>query len=165
MLEELYRTTNGAQWRRSDNWCSSLPVEEWFGIEAEDGWVTKIDLRNNNLRGPLPESIGELDRLEYLHIQYNSISGEVPGSIAAKIGGLQQICAHQNSLHGHVPETLALNADLQLLLLHENQFTGPFDCTKPAFIFILMPSLRVTGADDCDAKFRHARGKHLHRLL
>jgi hypothetical protein len=124
VLEKLFKATSGPQWTRRDNWCSALPIEEWYGITAEDGWVTKIDLRNNNLRGPLPESIGELHQLEYLHVQYNSINGKIPGSIASKIGGLQQICAQHNGIEGQVPETLALNADLKLLLLNENQLTG-----------------------------------------
>lgn len=51
-LIELYKSTNGDNWINNDNWCSDLPIEEWYGISV-DTWSKKlyIDLSGNNLTG------------------------------------------------------------------------------------------------------------------
>jgi len=48
----LYNTTGGNNWINNDNWCSDLPIEEWYGISV-DTWSKKlhIDLSGNNLTG------------------------------------------------------------------------------------------------------------------
>ena len=56
MLIAFYQSTNGDNWLRKDNWCSDMPVSEWYGIEtwsdeASKNRVRTIELPNNNLTG------------------------------------------------------------------------------------------------------------------
>ncbi len=56
-LEALYISTNGADWYNNTNWLSDTSAANWFGITLYAGSVSIINLRNNNLSGPIP---GEL---------------------------------------------------------------------------------------------------------
>ncbi|KAJ4784021.1 Leucine-rich repeat protein kinase family protein [Rhynchospora pubera] len=47
--------------------------------------ITKMDLSNNHLSGPLPEFLGrDLPNLQYLNLADNSFSGSLPGSLDSK---------------------------------------------------------------------------------
>ena len=51
-----YEATEGANWRRNDNWLTDEPISEWFGIFTyESGHVSDLILENNRLRGSVPE--------------------------------------------------------------------------------------------------------------
>lgn len=79
-LEELYRTTGGDSWVRSDNWNSDSPIEEWFGVNVEDGRVVGINLPDNNLTGTLPASLGEM-ALRELILRGNRLAGSLPAGL------------------------------------------------------------------------------------
>ena len=57
MLIAFYKSTNGDNWRKKDNWCSDRPISEWYGIEtwyhnaSGKSRVKSIFLPNNNLTG------------------------------------------------------------------------------------------------------------------
>jgi len=57
MLIAFYKSTNGDNWIRKDNWCSDKPLSEWYGIgtwyDSASGKsrVNSITLPNNNLTG------------------------------------------------------------------------------------------------------------------
>ena len=57
MLIAFYQSTNGDNWTKKDNWCSSKPMSEWYGIETQyyaasgKSRVKSIALPNNNLTG------------------------------------------------------------------------------------------------------------------
>ena len=59
MLIALYKSTNGDNWIRKDNWCSDKPISEWYGVrtwkwhhnESVRNRVESIELPNNNLTG------------------------------------------------------------------------------------------------------------------
>lgn len=51
ILEAFYRSANGDNWSRHDNWCTDKPLNEWYGIQTDYhpqtnkiGRVTTIDL-------------------------------------------------------------------------------------------------------------------------
>ena len=59
MLIAFYKSTNGDNWIRNDNWCSDKPTSEWYGVKTWD-WhhgesiknrVYSLELPNNNLTG------------------------------------------------------------------------------------------------------------------
>ncbi|MEL6190767.1 MAG: hypothetical protein AAFR66_01910, partial [Bacteroidota bacterium] len=62
ILMDLYNSTNGDAWNDTTNWGVGDPVDNnWYGITQvnDNGTLRiKVDLRNNNLDGPLPNSIG-----------------------------------------------------------------------------------------------------------
>ena len=63
-LLALFRSLNGNQWVRNDNWGSDKPFNEWYGVNVNEyGSVVKLDLPENNLSGALPPEIEDLSKL------------------------------------------------------------------------------------------------------
>ena len=68
-LVELYNATDGENWSVSTNWLTDEPIGSWYGVTTNDeGRVTRIDIDNKGLSGPLPPAIGRLSALEYLRL-------------------------------------------------------------------------------------------------
>lgn len=81
-LERLFSATNGVDWLHKDNWCSSLPIKEWYGISLDDdGHVISINLQNNSLKGVLPEGFDILTKLEYVSFKNNELEDFIPKSL------------------------------------------------------------------------------------
>ncbi|MBD0258491.1 MAG: immunoglobulin domain-containing protein, partial [Cytophagales bacterium] len=74
-LRAIYEATDGAHWRRNDNWLSDQPVDTWYGVTVRGGVVTGLDLAANNLTGTLPAALGDLYALQDLHVQNNRLAG------------------------------------------------------------------------------------------
>ena len=99
-LRALFESTNGKYWKKKDNWCTTKPLGDWYGVKVDGkGNVIRIDLRNNELEGKayiyycpldsslmqwylgaLPEALCLLTQLEYLDLYNNHLTGEVPTS-------------------------------------------------------------------------------------
>ena len=79
-LEAIYSWTNGAGWYSNTNWLSEEPLDNWYGVTADDtDRVTALDLSDNNLAGILPGEAGYLLNLEDLVLSGNSaLGGELP---------------------------------------------------------------------------------------
>ena len=88
-LEALYNATGGPSWTDSTNWLSATEeIANWHGITVrEDGRVTTLDLKNNNLSGELPDELANLIGLTELKLADNSITGCIPD-------GLRSIADH-----------------------------------------------------------------------
>ncbi|HEX8530702.1 MAG TPA: hypothetical protein VF646_11800, partial [Cytophagales bacterium] len=43
-LRAIYAATDGAHWRRNDNWLGEEPVDTWYGVTVRNGLVTGLDL-------------------------------------------------------------------------------------------------------------------------
>lgn len=51
-LRALFHSTNGANWKRKDNWNTDEELSAWYGVEVNDeGRVVKIHLMENGLHG------------------------------------------------------------------------------------------------------------------
>eukprot|EP00984_Skeletonema_dohrnii_P008776 scaffold3271_cov82-Skeletonema_dohrnii-CCMP3373.AAC.2 len=58
-LVEIYTKTNGEDWTNNDGWNTSVDYCQWYGISCDvDGYVTSLNLRNNNLVGHFPVYTG-----------------------------------------------------------------------------------------------------------
>ena len=78
-LIQLYRATNGLVWTHSDNWNTSAPVCDWYGVNCdEDEAVTQLTLPENNLDGFLPTALSNLTKLKLLDVSQSAISGTLP---------------------------------------------------------------------------------------
>ncbi|MEX2594398.1 MAG: hypothetical protein WD426_16630, partial [Anditalea sp.] len=99
-LVDLYNATDGPNWHDRTGWSgTSINLnDEISGITSElrDGElrVVRVDMQKiykapgksdasdgNNLTGFLPESIGNLTKVEYFNVKQNKLSGEIPESI------------------------------------------------------------------------------------
>ncbi|CAL4889917.1 unnamed protein product [Urochloa decumbens] len=110
--------------------------------------LVALDLGENNFTGQIPESIGELKRLEELLLDYNKMSGELPPSLCnctslrninlknnrfsgklsninfATLQNLEHVDLAANNFTGMIPESLYLCTKLIALRVSRNNFYG-----------------------------------------
>ncbi|KAI9103564.1 hypothetical protein K1719_023187 [Acacia pycnantha] len=87
----------------------------WFHVTCNsDNSVTRVDLGNANLSGQLVSQLGQLSNLQYLEL-YNTLS---------KLQRLRFLRLNNNSLSGSIPVSLTNVASLQVLDLSTNQLKG-----------------------------------------
>ena len=102
-LEALYDATGGAEWTDGTHWKTPAPVGEWHGVTADAaGRVTGLDLGYNGLAGPLPPSLGSLDRLRWLDFEGNDLTGPIPVALGG-LANLGSLSLARNALTGGVP--------------------------------------------------------------
>ncbi len=82
-----------------------------------------LTLRENNLSGKIPESLGNLSQLEYLLIDFNSLEDSIPGSLEG-LQNLKSFSASLNNLNGEVPQAFENLVSLEYLDLSFNILTG-----------------------------------------
>ena len=81
-LAALYNATNGSSWQDDTNWLSNRPLGEWHGISTDaDGRVAGLSLLGNQLSGPIPSELGNLDNLGSLRLDSNQLSGPIPSQL------------------------------------------------------------------------------------
>ena len=69
-LVAFYTATNGANWKRNDNWLTDTPMGQWHGVSTdESGRVTALNLAENGLSGALPPELGQLSHLTELNLR------------------------------------------------------------------------------------------------
>ena len=110
-LVDLYNSTNGEEWNTS--WDLSASVDTWKGVELKDGHVVGITLFMNNLKGVLPESIGDLKNLVNLNLAFNQITGVLPENIV-KLKKLKVFRLEMNRIKGTIPEGVGNFKELEV---------------------------------------------------
>ena len=123
-LIALYDATDGPNWTNRTNWLSDEPLEHWYGVTTDDdGRVTQLLLRENNLNGPIPAAVGNLTGLVRLDFQGNQLSGTIPSSLS-NLAGLEILLLYGNRFTGTIPSSLGNLSDLVELNLSSNDLTG-----------------------------------------
>jgi Leucine-rich repeat (LRR) protein len=123
-LTQLFRSTRGASWRQSDNWCTDEPLCDWFGVTLDDdGHVKDLDLGENNLRGKIPTSLGVCTRITGLYLDTNYLRGDIPETIRG-CSMLRDFYANNNQLAGGIPEAMCDLRALEVLNVESNHLTG-----------------------------------------
>ncbi len=124
ILTILYNTTNGPNWNNNANWLSNKPLDQWFGVNANaHGRVLALDLRSNNLSGPLPLELGGLDMLQSMIMYNNQLKGRIPPELG-QLKNLHGLYVNNNGLGGGVPPELGQLSNLRYLSLGSNGLTG-----------------------------------------
>nr|XP_051195028.1 receptor-like protein 2 [Lolium perenne] len=83
-----------------------------------------FDLGGNNFSGKIPDSIGQLKRLEKLHLNNNMMSGELPSALSS-CSNLITIDLKSNYFNGELSKVnFSTLSNLRTLDLHDNNFTG-----------------------------------------
>ena len=73
-LLALYETANGEGWNNNTNWGSDRPVGEWYGVTTDEyGWITAIDLSENNLTGSVTVDLNNFSSLTSINLDYNNM--------------------------------------------------------------------------------------------
>ena len=123
-LVALYDATGGSTWTNSTNWKTDAPLGEWYGVTTgADGRVTRLDLRENTLTGPIPDALGSLSNLEWLSLFNNELTGLVPNALGS-LSKLRSLSLGGNALTGTIPEALGRLSSLTDLYLYDNELTG-----------------------------------------
>ena len=78
VLEVLYNSTDGPNWRISTNWLTDNDLSTWHGVTVTNGRVTGVNLEGNNLTGTIPAELGNLSHLTHLYLASNQLSGTTP---------------------------------------------------------------------------------------
>ncbi len=124
-LEALYDGTDGPSWTNSTNWKSAAPLGQWYGVTTDaTGRVTKLDLAENTLAGPIPAALGSLSNLEALDLSQNALTGPIPAALGS-LSSLESLDLGANRLTGPVPDSLGSLSSLETLDLSQNALTGP----------------------------------------
>ena len=65
-LVALYNSTDGASWRNNQGWLVTCIPCSWHGVSCLEGYVSRVDLENNQLTGGIPPQLGNLGNLRVL---------------------------------------------------------------------------------------------------
>lgn len=126
VLSLLYETTGGQSWWKQENWKNEyLSVCEWQGITCnENGLVSDVALKNNNLHGPLISNIGLLKELKLLEVNKNDFSGTIPSELG-QLKNIERLILFDNKFSGSIPAEIFNDwKSLSMLFLSSNQLTG-----------------------------------------
>ena len=102
VLLKLYNATNGSNWVKKTNWLSSSSISSWYGVTVKDLRVTSLRLSFNNLSGPIPVELGNIDRLKHLLLDNNNLSGSIPAELG-NLSNLENLSLNRNKLDGSIP--------------------------------------------------------------
>ena len=149
-LVALYNATNGDEWEESGNWLSDEPIGEWYGVSTDDnGRVTGLDLRNNNLSGDLSTELGDLSELEELELWGNSVSGEIPSTLG-NLSRLRVLDLGSNLISGEIPSELG-NLDALETLFLSGDFHALEGCIPEGLRDVPTNDLESLELSYCDA--------------
>ena len=105
-LAASYEATGGDHWTDNTNWLSEVPLNEWYGVTTDDkGRVTALDLSQNELTGPIPSALSQLDSLQTLNLSYNQLTGPIPSALG-QLDNLWVLFLSGNQLTGCIPSAL-----------------------------------------------------------
>ncbi|CAI5488324.1 unnamed protein product, partial [Closterium sp. Naga37s-1] len=98
-----------AQWSSiipaiTDTWAENADCNGFGSVTCNGaGFVTTIDLKQNDLTGSLPATISVFNSLEYLYIEENYLSGSLPSTFS-KLVSLKEFVANNNQISGPLPD-------------------------------------------------------------
>ncbi|KAL7124657.1 hypothetical protein ABFS83_14G063400 [Erythranthe nasuta] len=115
---------------RKLNWSPALPVcTSWIGINCSADGTTVVGLRlpGVGLTGPIPQNtLGKLTSLKVLSLRSNRLSGILPPDILS-LPSLNYLFLQNNNFSGNIPA--ALSPQLNVLDLSFNSLTGVIPLT------------------------------------
>eukprot|EP00980_Cylindrotheca_fusiformis_P005974 scaffold1276_cov99-Cylindrotheca_fusiformis.AAC.3 len=138
-LGTIFVSTGGIGWEGSDGWFvgGQLAICRWFGIGCLfEGFVTSIELKNNNLKGEIPSGIFLFRSLQELDLSENfDLTGRIPSELGA-LEELSSLALSETGLTGTIPDTLTNLQQLHDLSLVGAPFrAGQFSGSIPHGIF------------------------------
>lgn len=96
-------------------------IPSFIGLRLRS--LRKLYLYGNKLRGPLPESVGKLLKLEELAVHDNKLSGSLPACLGS-LKTLHSLLLYGNRFSGAIPDSFADLTNLVQMDLHSNALVG-----------------------------------------
>ncbi len=112
---------DGATWSKSAMWLTHRVPCYWDGVTCENGVVTRLELPENNISGPLPASFIALSDLQRLDLSGNQLRGPLPD--LSTMTQLESVNLANNQLTGPIPASLE-DSMVAILWLENNNFSG-----------------------------------------
>ena len=123
-LVDFYQALDGDHWTYNANWCSDKPVGQWSGVWTDaQGRVYRLNLLEVGLKGTIPESIGDLESLEFIDLRWNDLTGPIPESIGNLVH-LKSLLLGYNNLSGTIPDSILNLSELESLDIRLNRMDG-----------------------------------------
>ena len=146
VLAILHDRAGGGGWTDGTNWLSEEPLSEWAGVETNDsGRVVGLSLSDNNLRGPIHSSIGQLDQLVTLDLGRNWLTGPIPAELG-DLSLLRELVLRVNGLVGELPAELGALDSLRTLNLAVTSVSG---MVPASFADLELESFLINGSELC----------------
>ncbi|KAJ6689489.1 hypothetical protein OIU85_005855 [Salix viminalis] len=119
-----------------------------------------LDLSYNELRGKIPDEIGDMMALQVLELSHNQLSGEIPASLG-QLKNLGVFDASHNRLQGQIPDSFSNLSFLVQIDLSNNELTGEIPqrgqlSTLPASQYANNPGLCGVPLNPCESGNSHA---------
>ncbi|KAH7657628.1 Non-specific serine/threonine protein kinase protein [Dioscorea alata] len=124
-IKNFWRNPTSLQSWEDNNNSSTIAHCNWFGITCSShGFITNISVPNQNIYGPIPDSLCNLTNLTHINLYNNSISGQFPKSLY-NCSNLEYLNLGQNYLVGTIPSDInRISSSLVYLSLEANNFSG-----------------------------------------
>lgn len=151
-LLAIYTATKGDQWINRTGWnlLNNTVSNQWFGIRTENGHVTEINFGssgnnldgqlpveikdlpylkkiningNKNLKGSIPDELGNLTSLSAISLASNGLTGEIPASVW-RMPNVTSLNLFNNRLSGSLPDKIDSLRNITSLILSNNQLSG-----------------------------------------
>ena len=125
LLNLLYLSTNGSQWKRLDGWLEANETCTccFYGVECEGDSIVSISLALNGLQGTIPPTLSCLTALRILDLSDNHISGSIPSELG-QCTNLVHFILHKNYMSGSIPSELGQLTMLQEYSVQNNILSG-----------------------------------------
>ena len=126
-LLALYNATDGPNWVDKTNWLSNRSLEDWFGVDTDNGRVSQLSLSGNQLGGQVPPGLSGLANLTELDLGNNQLSGQVPSELSGLTSLTELFLGGNGSLSGPLPGSFTALTSLEDLRLDGTGVCAPTD--------------------------------------
>jgi hypothetical protein len=114
-------------WTMRDGWDTLEDYDQsklsLYGVTITNGCITEINMKLNNMRGIIPETIGRCEQLKKIILPQNLLSGQIPVSIG-NLKALTEIDLSSNHFTGGIPKQMSDCVGLEQLILSYNELGG-----------------------------------------
>lgn len=122
-LVAIYKHLNGPGWPNNDGWLTTPTPCFWYGVVCNNGHVTLLSLKANQLVGTLPSELGNLPYINKVDFLANRLTGMIPQAIG-NLREMYEIYLGENQLSGPIPKEVNALQGLGVFSVPHNHLSG-----------------------------------------